>query len=227
MNYEQRYKEALERARKIENREPINVPDGTSIPVVIFPELKESEDERIRKAIHIYLDWLDGRKDYAPKGEYSIRDMIAWLEKQGKQKTVDKVEPRFHEGDWVVSHYNHVAHIKAIDEKNYFLSCDNGSCERLSIEYIDRNWRLWTIKDAKDGDMLHSPSHRLIWIYKNCGQYYACVNMNYTTENICTNGSMVIPNDVCPATKDEQTILFERIKEEGYEWSDKKELIKL
>lgn len=39
----------------------------------------------MRKAIHIYLDWLDGRKDYAPKGEYSIKDMIAWLEKQGSK----------------------------------------------------------------------------------------------------------------------------------------------
>jgi hypothetical protein len=52
----------------------------------IVPELKESEDENIRKAIHIYFDWLDGRKDYQPKGEYTIRDMIAWLEKQGEQK---------------------------------------------------------------------------------------------------------------------------------------------
>ena len=52
----------------------------------LFPELKESEDERIRKAIHIYLDWLDGRnKDYQPKGDYSIKDMIAWLEKQGME----------------------------------------------------------------------------------------------------------------------------------------------
>ena len=55
---------------------------------VVFPELKESKDERIRKAIHIYLDWLDGRnKDYQPKGDYSIKDMIAWLEKQGEQKS--------------------------------------------------------------------------------------------------------------------------------------------
>lgn len=42
--------------------------------------------EDIKKAIHIYLDWLDGKKDVAPKGEYSIRDMIDWLEKQGKHK---------------------------------------------------------------------------------------------------------------------------------------------
>ena len=52
----------------------------------VIPELKESEDEKIRKAIHIYLDWLDGRnKDYQPKGDYTIRDMIAWLENQGNQ----------------------------------------------------------------------------------------------------------------------------------------------
>lgn len=50
-------------------------------------ELFKSEDERIRKAIHIYLDWLDGRKDYAPRGEYSIREMIDWLEKQGESHT--------------------------------------------------------------------------------------------------------------------------------------------
>ena len=56
----------------------------------IVPELEEIEDEEIRKAIHIYLDWLDGRKDYAPRGEYSIHDMIAWLEKQGKQESVNE-----------------------------------------------------------------------------------------------------------------------------------------
>lgn len=82
MDYEKLYREALERAREIhshlhgENKENYEK---------VFPELKKSEDERIRKAIHIYLDWLDGKKEYAPKGEYSIRDMIAWLEKQGSQ----------------------------------------------------------------------------------------------------------------------------------------------
>ena len=56
--------------------------DGKIVPIEDKTELKESEDEKIRKAIHIYLDWLDGRKDYQPKGEYTIRDMIAWLEKK-------------------------------------------------------------------------------------------------------------------------------------------------
>ena len=44
-----RYDEAIEVARKIKDNEPINVPDGTLIPVAIFPELKESEDEKMKR----------------------------------------------------------------------------------------------------------------------------------------------------------------------------------
>lgn len=82
MDYEQKYKNALKRAKKLYEKGTITESIG-----YIFPELKESEDERIRKAILIYLDWLDGRKDYAPRGEYSIGEMINWLVKQGKNHT--------------------------------------------------------------------------------------------------------------------------------------------
>lgn len=58
----------------------------------LIPELKESENEKIRKAIHIYLDWLDGHKDYQPKGDYTIKDMIAWLEKQGNESVNIDIE---------------------------------------------------------------------------------------------------------------------------------------
>ena len=77
MTYEEKYKQALERARKewVENLDNCYTNYRERLEI-IFPELKESEDEKIREAIHIYLDWLDGRKDYAPKGIYSIKDMI-------------------------------------------------------------------------------------------------------------------------------------------------------
>ena len=106
MDYEQKYKEALERARKIENGEPIDVPDGTHIPVAIFPELKESEDERIRKALIELVRMVDKNPIHQIFGYGDIKysDMIAWLEKQyadpikeywrgyneGKQYVLDK-----------------------------------------------------------------------------------------------------------------------------------------
>ena len=90
-----RYDEALERAKKLYEQGTI-----TESLSYVFPELKESEDEKIRKAIHIYFDWLDGRKDYAPKGKYTIRDMIAWLEKQGEQDPYNGVSFKYNGHTW-------------------------------------------------------------------------------------------------------------------------------
>lgn len=90
----------FERLKEMYNNNKTNVVFRTIVERY-FPELKESEDEKIRKELYIYLDWLDGRKDYAPRGEYTIRDMISWLEKQGEQNPDNKVGPKFKAGDWI------------------------------------------------------------------------------------------------------------------------------
>lgn len=53
---------------------------------VLIPKFDIDKGEKIKRELRIYLDWLDGRKDYAPRGEYTIRDMIVWLEKQGEKE---------------------------------------------------------------------------------------------------------------------------------------------
>ena len=86
MDYEEKYKEALERARKLQK-----TCDNTAVIgwcEYIFPELKESENEKIRKAlIEMVHDttydelWVD----------YNVHkeEALAWLEKQGEQKSFD------------------------------------------------------------------------------------------------------------------------------------------
>lgn len=142
-----------------------------------------------------------------------------------EQKPADKVEPKFHEGDWTVSNLDKEARqISEVhfDEYNSYYVVNGKS---VNLEEYDRLHHLWTIDDARDGNVLHSPSHHLIWIYKDNEHYYACVNMNYATKNVAINGLIIIPNDACPATKDEQTILFARMEEAGHEWDvEKKEL---
>ena len=76
MDYEQKYKEALERAKGVIEQNPLMEYLKKGIEYIL-PELKESEDERIRKALirfHKSTIDVDGIK-----GE----DIIAWLEKQG------------------------------------------------------------------------------------------------------------------------------------------------
>ena len=82
MDYEKEYKGALERAKKLYERGTI-----TESLSYVFPELKESEDERIKKRI-IALVNAHGQ------GRYK-EEMLAWLEKQ--DKIVDYYEDRLDE----------------------------------------------------------------------------------------------------------------------------------
>lgn len=84
MNYEEKYKEAIESIKRIYNQADSY---GKELMEKEFPELRESEDEKIRKALIDYFD--DANKvDENPLQSYGIHTdkAIAWLEKQGKQK---------------------------------------------------------------------------------------------------------------------------------------------
>ena len=48
----------------------------------IFPELKESKDERTRKMLHAYIHDFGVPKEYFE--DIEISDVLAWLEKQGE-----------------------------------------------------------------------------------------------------------------------------------------------
>jgi len=72
MDYEKKYKEALERAKGM--WEQGMMPERIEY---IFPELKESEDERIMKELISFLEGFCANKN---KDRW-----IAWLEKQGQE----------------------------------------------------------------------------------------------------------------------------------------------
>ena len=78
MNYEQKYKEALEKARQF-SKHPLQE-DSSSIVEYIFPELKESEDEKIRKWL---IDWAKA-VNWSEQFTISKEQVLAWLEKQKK-----------------------------------------------------------------------------------------------------------------------------------------------
>ena len=66
----------------------------------IFPELKESEDDRIRKAIKQMYSFLPNKPEYI--GSVPVKDIFAWLEKQGKQPKKVKVSIWKHWKDGIV-----------------------------------------------------------------------------------------------------------------------------
>lgn len=87
-SYEQKYKEALERAKAM-IKVAANQDEAIGFANTIFPELKESEDEKIRKAL---INVFATHKDYEMFFGVSVADILAWLEKQGKKNSVTTEE---------------------------------------------------------------------------------------------------------------------------------------
>ena len=85
------YDKALERARAINNGKDVDVESGTTICEYIFPELKESEDDKIRKEIISIL-----RNTYWTSNRNRFNELVAWLEKQGNQSS-----PQTNERAWL------------------------------------------------------------------------------------------------------------------------------
>lgn len=334
MNYEKKYKEALEAIKKIQEANPHD--EGLQNWINDhFPELSESEDERIRKQIISFLKefeydhyrnldfsswiaWLEKQKtiDVLDKEEREFANSVDsyrkdmdefykkgynagreaekqyWFEKQAdkpKGKTAleawkdmrlevyqqasgnrhepnysddtskmfslkdideifekiaelhednstDKVEPKFHEGDWVASgilwNSSSLLHILNVDSKDYEVETPNGNTGVPSINYIDSNFHLWSIEDAKDGDVLCYKDEISLFEHdiKNCTE--KGTNFGGFVYHCCYDGKRFITDslyslteqdkiDIHPATKEQRDTLMNAMADAGYEWDAK------
>ena len=84
MDYKKAYNEALERARQVHTT---NVDENKKSTEYIFPELAESENERIRKAIKYCIK--QGFIGHGRIEDVIVDDCLAWLEKQGEEEIND------------------------------------------------------------------------------------------------------------------------------------------
>lgn len=74
------YKEKIKEAKRL--YETANA-DQKYVLESLFPEIRESDDERIKKSLISYLHGL-GEFDYPDKKTY--HDWLKWIEKQGEQE---------------------------------------------------------------------------------------------------------------------------------------------
>lgn len=89
MDFKKAYEDALERAKGIYNENPSSS-TAKFVCGQIFPEIKKSEDERIRKDIINYLsNELHNVKQLTPRTN-EFEAWIAYLEKQKEQKPAEK-----------------------------------------------------------------------------------------------------------------------------------------
>lgn len=85
-----KYKEAIERLKQWDNEHPDGGYSMQERDEFIFPELKENEDEKIRKELIKGIERCSEENILFNK-EVSKSKVLAWLEKQGEQKSLDDV----------------------------------------------------------------------------------------------------------------------------------------
>ena len=228
----------------------------------IFPELKESEDERIRKRLVEEMRHFqrEAAKESCDADFEFAKSAIAWLEKQGEenplkgtlgdvfddlragldpspkqgeQKADDKAKPKFKVGDWITNGIFN-ARIIRIREDTYSATTESGDIYFPSYKDM-HDYHLWTIEDAKDGDVLQLGSVTAIFKEyignKHCLCYCSFCNGGDFEKPIANgedNNYDYRYHNTTPATKEQRDLLFQKMKEAGYEWNaEKKELRKI
>ena len=220
------------------------------------PELKESEDDRMVKFIKNQLFNIKKTITENYELDAKLTNAICWLEKQceqkiktpeeslgidsdtynkivdeciyGEQKPIDKVEPNFKVGDWVVTSYGKVNQVVSVDKYGDGYTLNDGV-------YFSGSWcdmyHLWTIQDAKDGDVLAWDDSKCIALFKNIYDEDSFNSYGFVGGCTGTFESRQSYHDIegaHPATKEQRDILFQKMHEAGYEWdAEKKELIKI
>lgn len=148
-------------------------------------------------------------------------------EKQNEQKPTDKIEPKFHEGEWIV--WKDKCYKVNYNGCGYELVDQNGLSTSLEYGTVDKSAHLWTIQDAKDGDVLQLGVVTVIFQEYigngNCKCYYSVCNGEF---EIPTKDESYGTFNATPATKEQRDLLFSKMRESGYEFDfEKKELKKL
>lgn len=148
-----------------------------------------------------------------------------------EQKPADKVEPKFKVGDWVVQ--ENIGVYKVIEVCESWYEVVDNKDKHYSIGF-DKEYmcHLYTIQDAKDGDVLvyNNSSVEIILLFKKWmnGVGDGAYSYAHTFNNeILFNDWSDCGYTAHPATKEQCDLLFQKMKEAGYEWDADKKKLKL
>ena len=167
------------------------------------------------------------QKDFAPKSAMeAIKEEKA--DNQNCVKPIDKVEPKFHEGEWVIDNNGKVAIIYDLQNAGYVGHYTNGT--DFVCKYDNEHLlHLWTINEATEGDVLIA-SDNSVFIYAGSADRYAkfyAALTKYSALNL-EGGNWEDKNRVHPATKKQRDTLEKAMADAGYTFDfEKKELKKI
>jgi len=142
-----------------------------------------------------------------------------------RQKSDANPEPKFKAGVWVQIENGNTIKILEVNENTYKILNCYGSEDIRSISDIDCISHLWTIEDAKDGDVLVFDG--IIMIFKSIKTASSANTYILYYNRILFDDWCDFGHNAHPATKEQRDFLFQKMHEVGYGWcAETKQLIK-
>jgi len=211
-------------------------------------------NEELSKLLHeVICCFINNPNIPYSKREEVSKKIIPYVEKienQGSQNLANstktcKVEQKFKAGNWYLCVNDFYFYGKGVRfDKGQAYYCGLNGClqEFDSGAHIDIDeglydyFNLWTIQDAKDGDVLAN-KYGSVFIYAGFEDdkrvtvddycYITANHHEFCIEDHKT-GSWYYVTELNPATKEQRDLLFQKMKDAGYEWdAEKKELRKI
>ena len=207
----------------------------------------------------IYVNTNDGRSEcFDENGRYFFKSpgccySVDCLLFPGKDQTWDSVEikhpykKKFEVGDWITDGWNPPVKVSGFSLGfTYYFS--EGNITSQGWKVAEDNYHIWTLKDAKPGDVLAfdwaeenghvqkdgSVKWQKIVIFKslngNTVEGYGCtfVNNKLTFVDVETPYySKTWSNTLKPATQEQRDLLYATMEKAGYKWDpDKQDVVK-
>lgn len=169
----------------------------------------------------------------AKRKYFSEEKLQGALNEQGLEykdgEIVEVQKPKFKVGDFIKHNKaNLICKVISVNSNSYYVE-NIGTSGRIELFNPEQNFHLWTIEDAKNGDVLAAQECYVIFkeidglnIKCHCTYHYMGFNTSFHINTLQNKTAFQ------PATKEQRDLLFQKMEENGYEWdAEKKELKKV
>ena len=199
----------------------------------VCPHVIEKQDESPITNIEIPFGASDSELQevdyYIPKGFHA--------EVKDDRVVIKKVEPKFKVGNWYQCTKDFFGKGVTFDKNTAYYCAEEGclqneyGCHIAIVEDLYDNFKLWTIQDAKDGDVLVNGSNIFIFHFLDDTRLKGYCHVNIDDGRFYDDIGKkecfcLIDAVVTPAAKEQRDLLFQKMAEEGYEWNTEKKEVK-
>ena len=179
--------------------------------------------------------YQSNKDNYLPNDSNKKCSITVDAEKYFRPATKDEIphKSKFKTGDFIIDMEDHeVFQVTKVRDNTYeIVAIDDGAEFDMPHDTVEDNYRLWTIQDAKDGDVLvyNNILTEIILIFRKLrGNGSAFTYAHIFGDEIGIDDWCDFGKDAHPATQEQRNLFFEKMVEIGYKWNtEKKELNKI